>query len=70
MVTVATDLNFTAERVKSIRDELNLTQQAFADKLGVKQSTVSGWEQGLRTPNGPAVIAALLDAEREASEAA
>lgn len=35
------------ERIKKIRKELDLTQQKFADKLGVKRNTVGQWECGI-----------------------
>lgn len=35
------------DRIKKIRKELDLTQQAFADKLGVKRNTVGQWECGI-----------------------
>lgn len=35
------------ERVKKLRKTLDLTQQAFADKLGVKRNTVGQWECGI-----------------------
>lgn len=35
------------ERLKELRKALGLTQQAFADKLGVKRNTVGQWECGI-----------------------
>ncbi len=35
------------ERIKKLRKELDLTQQKFADKLGVKRNTVGQWECGI-----------------------
>lgn len=35
------------ERIKKIRKELDLTQQKFADKIGVKRNTVGQWECGV-----------------------
>lgn len=40
------------------RRELGMTQQAFADRLGVSVRTYQEWEQGRRQPSGPA--AAML----------
>lgn len=34
--------------IKAYRDEQGLTQSALANALGVKQSTVAGWESGHR----------------------
>ena len=38
-------------RLKSLREAAGLSQAKLADKLGVKQSTVGGWESGKREPN-------------------
>lgn len=35
------------ERLKKLRKSLELTQQKFADKLGVKRNTVGQWECGI-----------------------
>jgi transcriptional regulator with XRE-family HTH domain len=35
------------DRLKQLRKTLGLTQQAFADKLGVKRNTVGQWECGI-----------------------
>lgn len=34
------------ERIKKLRKTLDLTQQKFADKIGVKRNTVGQWEIG------------------------
>ena len=34
------------ERIRKLRKALDLTQQKFADKLGVKRNTVGQWEIG------------------------
>ena len=41
---------YTAEDVRSLRTQVNVTQRAFADFVGVSQILVSSWEQGLRVP--------------------
>ena len=35
------------ERIKKLRKALDLTQQKFADKIGVKRNTVAQWEIGI-----------------------
>lgn len=35
------------DRIKKIRKDLDLTQQKFADRLGVKRNTVGQWECGI-----------------------
>ena len=36
----------TPEQLKQARQELGLTQQVLADKLGVKLAKIRNWEQG------------------------
>jgi putative transcriptional regulator len=48
---------------KVIRSKLNLSQSAFAGMLGVSMRTLQDWEQGRRSPQGPA-IALLRIAEQ------
>jgi transcriptional regulator with XRE-family HTH domain len=38
------------ERIKKLRKTLDLTQQEFADKIGVKQNTVAQYEMGRNIP--------------------
>ena len=40
--------------VKAIRANLNLSQSEFASLLGISVRTLQNWEQGRRTPHGPA----------------
>lgn len=35
------------DRIRKLRKELDLTQQKFADRLGVKRNTVGQWECGI-----------------------
>ena len=46
-----------------IRTKLNLSQSSFAGLLGVSVRTLQDWEQGRRSPQGPA-IALLRIAEQ------
>lgn len=39
------------ERIKDIRKELRLTQQQFADRLGVARNNIAGYETGKRSPS-------------------
>ena len=48
---------------KIIRSQLKLSQSAFAGLLGVSIRTLQDWEQGRRSPQGPA-IALLRIAEQ------
>lgn len=38
------------ERIKELRKALGLTQQKFADGMGVKQNTIAQYESGRNTP--------------------
>lgn len=39
------------DRIKKIRKELDLTQQAFADKIGMKRNTIAQYEMGRTIPS-------------------
>lgn len=39
---------------RAIRNKLKLSQSAFASLMGVSTRTIQDWEQGRRTPRGPA----------------
>lgn len=41
--------------IKSIRDRLGLTQEAFAYKLGVSVQTITKWETGKHKPSNLAI---------------
>ena len=43
-------MNF-GKYVKILRKDNFLTQEEFANKLGVSRQTVSNWEQNITTPN-------------------
>ena len=43
-----------ADFVRQVRARCGLTQAAFAEKIEVPIETVRNWEQGKRTPRGPA----------------
>ncbi len=41
--------------VKAIREKLEASQAEFALMIGVSVATLRNWEQGRRTPDGPAL---------------
>jgi putative transcriptional regulator len=48
--------------VAAIRQKTGLSQTAFALRIGVPVGTIRNWEQGRRSPQGPArILLALLD---------
>jgi DNA-binding transcriptional regulator YiaG len=53
--------------VKQLRERLHLTQEQFAQRVGVTYSTVNHWENGKRVPL-PFLKKRLLEMERELDE--
>jgi len=43
--------NYFAKNIKYFRNKKNIDQQKMAEALDVPQSTLSCWENGIRTPN-------------------
>ena len=52
----AREYKFDFPDVKSIRNKYGLSQTKFAKMLGISPGTLRNWEQGRRTPEGPARI--------------
>jgi DNA-binding transcriptional regulator YiaG len=53
-----------SNRVRALRDHLNLTQSEMAEQLGTRQQTISEWEQGLYKPRGASSTLLTIVAER------
>ena len=45
----------TGEDVAALRRFVRLTQEQFAQAMGISVHTLRNWEQGRRTPEGPAL---------------
>src|ERR1700730_16372169 len=60
--------SLAATYARSVRGQTGLTQAAFAARIGVPVETVRNWEQGKRSPRGPA--RALLKVIDKAPEVA
>lgn len=45
---------YKSEEIKAIRKKLKLTQNIFAQVMGVSSKTVEAWESGKNIPQGPA----------------
>ena len=45
-----------ASNVVRVRGKLGLSQSKFAAILGISPDTLQNWEQGRRTPTGPAKV--------------
>lgn len=50
--------------IKELRARLDLTQEQFAQKVGVTYSTVNRWENGRRTPQ-PFLVRRLIELKQE-----
>ena len=44
------------ERIKKLRRTLDLTQQEFADKIGIKRNSLANYETGRNTPIDAIVV--------------
>lgn len=44
-------LDMNSDEIKRLRKHLKMTQQQFADKLGVVKITIYRWEHGLYEPH-------------------
>lgn len=53
--------------IKCLRAEMHLTQEAFAQKVGVTFSSVNHWENGKRTPQ-PFLVRRLLELKAELNQ--
>ncbi len=63
-----TDIVWDAKTVKALREFMGLTQQQFADELGVRQPTISEWEVGKYAPSRATSKYLSLVAERAGFE--
>lgn len=57
-------IKWDGELIKGLRQHMGLTQTEFADVLGVRQQTVSDWEQGAYIPTRASSKHLMLVAER------
>lgn len=56
------DHNDPAAFVRHVRARTGMTQNAFADQIEVPVETLRNWEQGKRSPRGPArALLKLID---------
>lgn len=45
---------FSAQEIKDLRLQMNLTQKSFAALMGVSTKTIEAWERGTNHPSGTA----------------
>ena len=53
-----------AKDVAALRRFVGLTQEEFAESLGISVHTLRNWEQGRRRPEGPALALLRIAARR------
>ena len=61
---------FKPADVKAVRAKLGQTQSEFALMIGVSVATLRNWEQGRRTPDGPALALLRVAAKNPGAVAA
>ena len=52
------------EQIQALRRHLGLTQRKLADRLGIRQQTISEWETGMYKPRGASITLLSIIAER------
>ena len=50
--------------MQALRQHLGLTQRELAERLGIRQQTVSEWETGMYKPRGASITLLSIIAER------
>ena len=45
-----------ADKIKTLRENLNLTQSALAKELGITRSSVNAWEMGISVPSTQYIV--------------
>ena len=53
---MAKELFLLAEKIKTIREQLGMTQSELARKLGLTRSSINGWEMGLSVPSTQYIV--------------
>jgi len=46
-----------ADKIKSLREQQDMTQSALAKKLGITRSGVNAWEMGISVPSTQYIVA-------------
>ena len=59
--------SFKPTDVKNLRADLGQSQAEFALMIGVSVATLRNWEQGRRTPDGPALALLRVAAQNPAA---
>ena len=53
---MAKELLLLANKIKTIREQLGITQAELARKLGLTRSSINGWEMGLSVPSTQYIV--------------
>jgi len=60
--------DWDAESIRALRGHLDLTQVKLAGQMGIRQQTVSEWEQGRYSPRGASAKLLNIIADRSGFE--
>lgn len=55
---------WNGRQVQALRRHLRLTQRQLAERMGVRQQTISEWEIGMYKPRGASITLLSIIAER------
>lgn len=61
-------MRWTADRIRNLRKLLGLSQERFADRVGVSAQTVSRWERDESSPRSEIYVRRLDELEQEAMQ--
>lgn len=50
------DQNMVADRIKTLRQEANITQSELAKNLNITRSSVNAWEMGISVPSTQFIV--------------
>ena len=53
---VISEVTKMKNRIKSLRKNLNMNQTDFGSRIGLKQTTIAGYETGSREPNDAVIL--------------
>jgi DNA-binding transcriptional regulator YiaG len=56
--------DWDAERIRALRQHLDMSQQQMSEELGIRQQTISDWELGYHQPRGGMARLLTIVAER------
>lgn len=45
-----------ADKIKKLREQLNMSQAELAKKIGITRSSVNAWEQGISVPSTQYIV--------------